>query len=761
MKHTVFSRVFSLWGLMAFVLSLSFVGCSDEDEILAPVLKIVSQNHMVSQAGGEATIAFTVENPTRNGAADARTAADWVTSIDAQVNGGEGRVLLQVAANEAEAERQAEITLSYPNANDLTFRILQPGKNQAVLQLDKSSLEVPAQGGRCEVALTVANPSEGAEVTARSEAAWLHAFVYDAAAGKFCFETQANEEAATRCAQIVLSYPLAEDVVLTVTQQAADEVALFKFTHVAVSVYQKLESGLTNYYLVLTTCPFTIDNDSQVILSEPGYLMAVDLYADAQEQGVLPQGAYRAASGTGLADMTYNTDYTTVIYQDGHGGQRPYAITADFVVELENGEYYLHSAFNNRGENCAAEYRGPLKLQDVSGSQGGSLPSIGHDVVVEAVQAKGIYYGNMLQSESGLTTINLMDQTYTDDETKGQGGYAVSLSVFTQLFPQTNLIRLIPGTYQVGTDFKKSSWMPGVEINAMGSIMPFGTYAHCDNDSGMGSFLYANAGTITIEAVESGYRITYDLTSQDGYKISGSYEGYIEIIDQSNDESRDDGTSTLTDDHDMDLSAIRTARLFSLGDVEDAKGNVHTHSRIDIGSRGGWDMEDVLKSGDTFTMDLVMAHDEAGRLVPGTYKVTTDHFPASMTPGAAVRGYIWSGEYMGTGWLGFDTNKTNDLYLNGHAAAYGGEVVIEKSDLGENYYTFTIDVVCVRKMHIRGTWTGPVVNAGDGSPVLPGQQAAPAPVLHTICPWADVQLVGSMLSADRSALRVPFRKIEL
>ena len=75
---------------------------------------------------------------------------------------------------------------------------------------------------------------------------------------------------------------------------------------------------------------------------------------------------------------------------------------------------------------------------------------------------------------------------------------------------------------------------------------------------------------------------------------------------------------------------------------------------------------------------------------------------------------------MATGWLHYDISRPWDLYLDGHAAAYGGEIIVEKSNKGENYYKFTIDMICVRKMHVRGTWEGPVINAQDGTPVLPG-----------------------------------------
>ena len=762
MKNKLSGIRLSLWSLVILTLSLTYVSCSDEEEMAAPVLRILSENQVVPQAGGEAVINFQIENPVDGAVAEAESEAAWVRSAKTEIQGKEGKILLQLEANEQEEAREARMTLSYPNAAEVSFTLTQPGKKQTVLVLEQTSLEVPAEGGACSVALQIVNPQEGAELTAQSEAAWLADFQYDAASGKFQFVATQNESSEKREAQLVLSYPSADEVTLNVVQLAGEEkLETLVFHTSAVSVFQTLENKLTNYYLVLTTCPYSVDNQSQIVLKEPGYLVAIDLYALAQEKGVIPAGAYKATSGSNLADMTFDADYTSVIYQDGTGmgKQVTHAVTSDLVVEFTGGEYYIHSTFKKKGENVPFEYRGSLQLQDVSQSQGGQLPLIGHDVQVEGFKAVGTYFGNMLMSDTGMMSINIMDKTYTEEETKGQGGYAVSLTVFTQLFPQSNQIRLIPGTYPVNTEFKKGTWLPGLEINAMGSVIPFGTYAHCDDGSNMGRFMYANDGSITIESIESGYRIVYDLTSQDGHKITGSYEGFVEVIDQSNDENKDDGTSTLTDDHNMDLSAIQTARLFQLGDIESTDGVQYTHNRIDIGSRGGWDKDDVLKKGDTFTMDLVMQRDAAGKIVPGTYKVSTDHFPASIVPGAAIRGYIWSGEYMGTGWLGFDTSKTQDLYMNGHAAAYGGEIVVEKSDLGENYYTFTIDMVCVRKMHVRGTWTGPVIHANDGTPVLPSVSVpAAAPTIKTIVPAEAMRAAASNVREEAGISFCPVLK---
>ena len=710
--------------MMALMVSFCFVGCSDDDDdevvIPDPVLKIDSARQMVSQTGGTTSVAFTIENPVEGLSAKAHAEADWIKDINTETGGNGGKVTLNIDKNEAQESREANVTISYPKADDLTFKVIQPGLDQSVLAISNDTIVVGADAAEGKVGFEIANPREGAKIIARSNDKWISDFVYNTADNTLSFKVAANEAYQEREGKIEFDYPTAEPVVLVVKQAAAVKVIEpVKMTDVPVSIYQRMNDKLTNFYLVMTSGPYDIDGNGQVQLREPGFMIALDLYAASDKDGVLPDGVYRMAAEP--AAGTAGRDYTFMKELTVSGRENVVKLADEVTVEMKDGAYSIRTSYTNAdGEDVPVEYDGVIKFENKSEPQGGALPSIGHDVDVKGVNARAVYFGNLLESDTGMMVINIMDQTYADDNTAGQGGYAVSLCVFTQLFPQTNLIRLIPGTYKVATNFKKLTWMPGIELNNMGTVIPFGSYTQCDDGTQMGAFEFAQDGTITIETATTGYTIKYDLVSSNGYRITGSYDGVVDITDESNDKNTDDGTSTLTDDHDMDLSPISTARLYSMGDVEDADGNVLTHNRIDIGSRSGWDQDEVLKKGDTFTMDLVMEKKDAGKIAPGKYKVTTDRYPASMCPGAAIRGYIWSGEYMATGWLHYDVARPYDLYLDGHAAAYGGEIIVEKSSKGENYYKFTIDMICVRKMHVRGTWEGPVINAQDGSPVMPG-----------------------------------------
>ena len=86
------------------------------------------------------------------------------------------------------------------------------------------------------------------------------------------------------------------------------------------------------------------------------------------------------------------------------------------------------------------------------------------------------------------------------------------------------------------------------------------TYVFYDDGvSDSGLYGYCTDGTITIAEADAGkYKIDYDLETVTGYKVTGSYEGSVTLTDSS-DDKEDDGSSTLTEDLELDLSYLTAA----------------------------------------------------------------------------------------------------------------------------------------------------------------------------------------------------------
>ncbi len=98
------------------------------------------------------------------------------------------------------------------------------------------------------------------------------------------------------------------------------------------------------------------------------------------------------------------------------------------------------------------------------------------------------------------------------------------------------------------------------ELEIMGMVLPIGTYVFYDDGvSDSGLYGYCTDGTITIAEADAGkYKIDYDLETVTGYKVTGSYEGSVTLTDSS-DDKEDDGSSTLTEDLELDLSYLTAA----------------------------------------------------------------------------------------------------------------------------------------------------------------------------------------------------------
>ena len=308
-------------------------------------------------------------------------------------------------------------------------------------------------------------------------------------------------------------------------------------------------------------------------------------------------------------------------------------------------------------------------------------------------------------------------------------------------------------------------------MTILGMVIPMGTYAAYDDQTQNGQYSYGSEGTIEIEELANNrHRVTFEIEAQTGYVFKGSFEGDIPLEDQS-DDSEDDGSSTLTEDLDMDLSYLEKAHCFpqtqifvpGLGTIDVADLTTVTppapeacgYQFIDLGLATGTYKHDPtgeyndpgkLVEGDIVRLDLLVEPGDEGKITPGTYTLSPNRYPAQMRPGVALRGYQGGEGHIGTRWLGIGSAIGNgypkyhsdpdhiviDGWLNiasmkGYASIYEGTVTITKAEGGENWFTFEVDGEDVLHHSITGTWTGPVV-LGDGvTPVVSsGKEFKPA-----------------------------------
>lgn len=515
------------------------------------------------------------------------------------------------------------------------------------------------------------------------------------------------------------------------------------------------QSGAGNYYIAVCNVPFAVQQGTSIALIEPGYALIIDCYADSGEEWrTLPTGTFTESDQYG--DHTYYDGNSLVAYFDGTNYTTMHLSSNITITRKDEKTVQIATTYvDSEGVDHAITFEGDLRVGN--GTSMPTLPQLMDDIDFKGYYASGSYLGDYFASGGGLVNVTIYDEK---GDNKEPYGTAVDLAFFGTKFANPAKERkLEAGTYTVSDTYKKGTWMTPVELPIMGVVFPLGTYALYDDQSQTGLYAYGSEGTIEIKEVGNGFEFNFDLISQTGYKIQGSYTGDIYLEDASNDND-DDGSSTLTEDLNMDLSYLDKAYCYPQTQIyAGALGYVDIstitsanppapaacgYQFIDIGLVTGTYAPDPeyndpgkLVEGDIIRLDLLVNPGDESKITPGTYTISANRYPSAMQPGVCLRGVQVTEGHIGTRWLGMgsaignghptnykDPDKVviND-WLNvpsvkGYASLYEGTVTITKADGGDNWFTFEIDAQDVRHHSIKGTWTGPVVLGGSDTPVL-------------------------------------------
>ncbi|MCF0176856.1 MAG: hypothetical protein HUJ94_08455 [Bacteroidales bacterium] len=485
------------------------------------------------------------------------------------------------------------------------------------------------------------------------------------------------------------------------------------------------KAGTRNYYLLVTNADYTMGNT--IKLEKSGYILILDLYCDNDGNvHVLPAGSFREDDKN--TNFTYSPKTSGVIYYDENLKPSSYFVEKDVeVVANEDGTLSFTAHFYDADDNFRTmTFTGSERFE--SYTPGYYNPQIDRDVVIEGFSANASYQGNVFDTATGLMQISIVDEEYAKNPSDVEGGYGLCIVVYSDLFGNSRDCKLMPGTYFPSQKFGEwGSWMPAQEINYMGYIVPLGTYVHYNDGTSYGRFMYMTSGTINIEASPLGWKLDWDLQSAGEYTAKGSYEGPIQITDESDDDDKDDGTSTIERDYEMDLSYIKSATLLTDDQVYIKKLGYRPASRwnvgiqmVGIGKRSGTDMSDIC------WLEFLTEPGKELYLEPGSYPVADNNYPdAYFEPGVACAGTLLAYEDRGCYWRSFyHVGDYHEGYLDGHAYFYEGNIDVSyNEESGE--YTFDIDGICVRRHHVTDTWTGPVYTAG-GVKVTPCPEGSAA-----------------------------------
>lgn len=256
---------------------------------------------------------------------------------------------------------------------------------------------------------------------------------------------------------------------------------------------------------------------------------------------------------------------------------------------------------------------------------------------------------------------------------------------------------LIPGTFTITNDEEASDYtfLAGGCINFMNAPFPTSTnfcyYYDPENSSAVQVGL-AQSGTVEIEKNGDNYTLTYDLTTDKGKKLTGSYTGPIVVQDAPKVIEKNEWD--LSEDHELSFNApnINVQAFGSKYTVENAYTWQFQFKQYD---------ENWSYTSDQLYVEVVCDLDATEGPVPGVYQISEGN-----EVGTARKGTF----NMSGGVDGFGTGTYFKYYENGEvrwaAGANGGEVEITKNDDGT--YTITFDFLDgqAEPKHFKGTWTG-------------------------------------------------------
>ncbi len=195
------------------VLMCASIGCSDDDPVVVPDLNLKNDLVEVVAEGGMVTIDYQLTNPVEGASVKIKNEAAWLSDFKVLDN----QISFRVAANTEESAREVKLTLTYSRLEEVFFvTVRQSGA--ASLVVEKTEVEVSAEGGRQEIACTVKNPISGVKVEAECVANWIEKL--ETTDKGVTFVVSANSLFEVREAEIKVVYGKSLPVCILVKQSA-------------------------------------------------------------------------------------------------------------------------------------------------------------------------------------------------------------------------------------------------------------------------------------------------------------------------------------------------------------------------------------------------------------------------------------------------------------------------------------------------------------------------------------------------------------
>lgn len=538
-------------------------------------------------------------------------------------------------------------------------------------------IEAAVEGGIYRIAYSLANPVEGAMLSAYSPAEWIGDFDFSQKE-VISFKVLPNNTEEVRTTTVEIRYgALGFDV--PVTQAALENPDRYDVNTISTDcegiyfgdAYFGNDLVYTHYLRIGD--PLT-DNGG---LSSEGTYYILRLNA--------PLEAYPAAGDyttTPTADKY--TEYTILTGESSnvtYQGRTNYIKDGTMKITHSDDGYEIEITLTTTNSaTFHTVYKGNYPIIDKS------IEWLSDNFDTTMTRAFSWYLADMQYENSNL---NITLYEHIDD-----AGWIVVPSSVLILVGHAEFDKngeLIPGTFTINSDTEaENRFAPGECVNFLNAPFPTGSHLayYFDEENPQTARIgLIDAGTVTIEKNGTEYSLSYDLTTDRGTKVTGGYTGPIKVQDAPKEEIKHDWD--LPEDYALKFESDNL-KTQAFSDKYTVKGSLVWQVQLQQYD-ANWNFDS-----DQITIRIVGNLEDKEGPVPGSYRVSAGN----------EEGTVMAGEYFGT----FGTGTFFQHYETGTivsaAAAVDGELQLTKNDDGT--YTIEFDFIDPQSSpkHFTGSWTG-------------------------------------------------------
>lgn len=456
-------------------------------------------------------------------------------------------------------------------------------------------------------------------------------------------------------------------------------------------------SGYGNYFIAVASAQPGNDGNPKNV---GDVIIMLDMYNVKDSDpvnAVLPDGVYNVAE-EGVADFTWQPLYSGMRERFSEGVENSAFIAGSVKVESKGNNYIITGEMMPFGKEEVVTFRfeGPITFVQTGSSESDEFTE---DIIEDFEIAQATYWGNWTLPHSDDFKIEFFSGKFDNDGVLTQG-YFMYLPMFMDKLPEPNsqtVVKIQEGTYTPRNYEKYSApylyQIPmtitgGYWGEVLGQTYPFGAYITHTDANGNQKLGFIVGGEMKVAASGDGYAIDYDLEMDNGYRIKGSYNKKVNMLNRcDNSNMLEKPWSNLQADEVLEFDANTVAVAYYYGDD-------YLMPELD-----SWTLyimpKDENPDGDIVMMDFLTAKGGLDKIPAGTYNVSNKYGANVIIPGYMGMGgallYTWCGHNVG------------DESISGPAVE--GTMTVAQS--GSNY-TFTFDFVDDSGKKMTGTYTGAV-----------------------------------------------------